>query len=185
MLYKLLLLSCLITLTACSNFKVVELRTEGEAYQELKHIVDYRMSPTAKEQLQALDTSLNIIGTSIEAAILGDFDTTFKPDKWTLSDSKFTPPPVLTLDMKLNSIYGDVIPPLSVYLFSFKIKVTPLAGFNKEAECSILANYKGTSFTIHHQDFFWPEHYDRNMRNMIDGCINDAINKIKEIHDIH
>jgi len=183
--YKLLLVFCFITLTGCSNFKVVELRTEGEPYQELKHVVDYRMSPTAGEKLQALGTTFEILAASLEAAALNDYTATINPDKWTLDDSKFTPPPVLTFDMKLNSIYGDEIPSLSVYLFVFKIKVTPIAGFNKEASCSIVANYKKTTFAIHHQDAFWPDRYESNMRNMVDACINDAINKIKEINDIH
>jgi hypothetical protein len=184
MLHRLQLLFCIIVLNGCSNFSVVELRTEGEPYQELKHVVDYRMSPSAKEQLQALDTSFDILKYSLETAIFNDYGT-FSVDKWTLGDAKFSPSPVLTFDMKLNSIYGNDIPPLSVYLFAFKVRVTPIAGFNKEADCSILANYKQTTFTINHQDYFWPEHYERNMRNMIDGCINDAINKIKEIHDSH
>jgi len=150
------------------------------------------MSPTASEKLQALGTTFEILATALEAASNSGYDTSmidystpFKVDKWTLDDSKFTPTPVLTFDMKLNSIYGDKIPSLSVYLFEFKVKVTPLAGFNKEASCSIIANYKKTTFAIHHQDYFWPKHYERNMRNMIGGCINDAINKIKEIHDLH
>jgi hypothetical protein len=181
-----MLLTCL--LAGCSS-QTIKLDTYDQSYHQFKHIIDNRYDGSVSSDGRVHtegDRILKHLGNLSKAVAAGPYaagTVDIDQDMLLVSESKFSIPPALALDMALNQFANQgnkTISKIKLTAFSIRSQYLFLGipDSASDAKCNIYANYRDAKLWSTQTTTFGFNDYNEKMAQLVDKCINGIIDRV-------